>query len=156
MNLAMTRNRFLADTVATAGPQQILTMLYDRLVLDINRAELAQRKGERAQASDLLGHAQEIVGSLASTLDVEVWEGGKSLMELYMYLLRELVGASLDGDADRTAACAAIVMPLRDAWHEAAATVAASAGPVVPTQRAGSVFGSPTLGRELGGELGVV
>ncbi|GAA2726496.1 flagellar export chaperone FliS [Cellulomonas aerilata] len=150
MNYTMTRNRFLADTVATAGPQQILTMLYDRLVLDINRAELALRKGERAQASDLLGHAQEIVGSLSSTLDVEVWDGGKSLMELYMYLLRELVGASIDGDADRVAACASIVIPLRDAWHEAAATVAASAAPVIPTQRPGSFFGESTMGGELG------
>ena len=49
MNMAMTRNRFLADTVATAGPQQILVMLYDRLVLDLNRAESAQRTGQRAR-----------------------------------------------------------------------------------------------------------
>ena len=150
MNMALTRNRFLADTVATAGPQQILTMLYDRLVLDINRAELAQRKGERAQATEMLGHAQEIVASLASTLDVEVWDGGKDLMELYMYLLRELVGASLDGDADRTAACAAIVTPLRDAWHQAAASVAASSARAIPTQRPGAAFGEPTTGGELG------
>jgi flagellar secretion chaperone FliS len=149
MNLLTTRNRFLADTVATAGPQQILTMLYDRLVLDINRAEQALRKGERARASDLLGHAQEIVGSLASTLDVDVWDGGKSLMELYMYLLRELVGASIDGDADRTAACSAIVTPLRDAWHEAAASLA-TAAPLIPTQRPRPAFGEPILGGELG------
>src|SRR3712207_4974817 len=103
MNMALTRHRFLADTVATAAPQQILTMLYDRLVLDINRAELAQRKGERAQATDYLGHAQEIVASLASTLDVDAWSGGKGLMELYMYLLRELTGASVAGDPERTA-----------------------------------------------------
>ena len=150
MNLAMTRNRFLADTVATAGPQQILTMLYDRLVLDINRAELAQRKGDRSAATDLLGHAQEIVASLASTLDVEVWSGGQSLMDLYMYLLRELVGASLDGDADRTAACGAIVTPLRDAWKEAAASVAGTSVPVIPTQRPGADYGMPALGGELG------
>jgi flagellar protein FliS len=148
MNMAMTRTRFLADTVATAGPQQILTMLYDRLVLDINRAELAQRKGERSQATDLLGHAQEIVASLASTLDVDAWSGGRGLMDLYMYLLRELVGASVDGDADRTARCGALVTPLRDAWHEAAASLAAA--PVIPTQRARAGFGDPGLGGELG------
>ncbi len=71
-------------------------------------------------------------------------------MELYMYLLRELVGASVDGDPDRTAACSAIVTPLRDAWHEAAATVAASARPTIPTQRPGSPFGGSTTGGELG------
>jgi flagellar protein FliS len=148
MNLALTRNRFLADTVATAGPQQILTMLYDRLVLDLNRAELAQRKGERSQAADQLDHAQEIIASLASTLDVDAWSGGKGLMDLYMYLLRELVGASGACDADRTAACTALVVPLRDAWHEAAATT--SARPAIPTQRPGSAFGESTMGGELG------
>lgn len=150
MNLALTRNRFLADTVATAGPQQILTMLYDRLVLDINRAELAQRQGDRSGATDLLGHAQEIVASLSSTLDVDSWAGGKGLMELYMYLLRELVGASLDGDADRTARCSALVTPLRDAWHEAAAGLASAASPLLPTQRPRAAFGEPTAGGELG------
>jgi flagellar secretion chaperone FliS len=150
MNLAMTRNRFLADTVATAGPQQILTMLYDRLVLDVNRAEQAARTGERARATELLGHAQEIVASLASTLDVEAWDGGPGLMELYMYLLRELVGASIDGDADRVAACSAIVTPLRDTWHEAAASLATTAAPLIPTQRPRPAFGEPILGGELG------
>ena len=150
MNMAMTRNRFLADTVATAGPQQILAMLYDRLVLDLNRAEAAQRKGERAQAADHLGHAGEIVASLSSTLDVDAWSGGKGLMELYMYLVREMVGASVDGDPERTAACTAIVVPLRDAWREAAASLAASSAPLIPTQRPRSSFGEPSFGGELG------
>jgi len=48
MNLAMTRSRFLDNAVATAGPQRILVMLYDRLALDIDRAELAQRAGDRS------------------------------------------------------------------------------------------------------------
>lgn len=150
MNSLMTRNRFLADTVATAGPQQILTMLYDRLVLDLSRAEVAQRKGERAQATDHLGHAQEIVASLSSTLDVDAWAGGKGLMELYMYLLREMVGAAVDGDPERTAACSAIVIPLRDAWREAAVSVATNAAPLLPTQRPRAAFGEPTMGGELG------
>ena len=150
MNMAMTRNRFLADTVATAGPQQILAMLYDRLVLDLNRAEAAQRKGERAQAGTYLDHAQEIVGSLASTLDVDTWSGGQSLMDLYMFLLREMVGSSISGDADRTAGCSAIGVPLRDTWREAAASLAATATPLIPTQRPRAAFGEATPGGELG------
>ena len=135
MNMAMTRNRFLADTVATAGPQQILVMLYDWLVLDLNRAEVAQRNGQLAQASDYLGHAQEIVGSLASTLDVDAWSGGQSLMDLYMYLVREMVGASIDGDADRTAACTAIAVPLRDSWRRGRRPPSPRARPRWPPSR---------------------
>ncbi|NMR21031.1 flagellar export chaperone FliS [Cellulomonas fimi] len=151
MNLALTRSRFLDNAVATAGPQQILTMLYDRLVLDIDRAEAAQREGNRSAAADQLDHAQDVVSALASTLDVDAWAGGKGLMELYMYLLRELIGCSIAGDPERTAKARELVAPLRDAWHEAAATVAASSAPVVPTQRTVAAFGE----RAVGGELGV-
>jgi len=151
MNLALTRNRFLDNAVATAGPQRILTMLYDRLVLDINRAEVAQREGNRSEAGRHLDHAQDIVSGLASTLDVDAWSGGKGLMELYMYLLRELIGCSIANDPDRTAKCGALVTPLRDAWHEAADLVAAEQAPAIPTQRTRNhAFGESTLSGELG------
>ncbi len=42
-------------------------------------------------------------------------------MSVYTFLLPELVGANVSGDADRTAACRELVEPLREAWHEAAA-----------------------------------
>jgi flagellar protein FliS len=150
MNYALTRNRFLDNAVATAGPQQILTMLYDRLVLDLSRAEASQRKGDRSGAADQLDHAQEIVSALASTLQVDAWDGGRSLMDIYMFLLRELMGCSISGDADRTAKARDLVVPLRDAWHEAAATLAASSAPVIPTQRTAPAFGEPAVGGELG------
>jgi len=37
--------RYLADSVATASPAKLLVMLYDRLVLDLNRSEEALRVG---------------------------------------------------------------------------------------------------------------
>ena len=150
MNYALTRNRFVDNAVATAGPQQILTMLYDRLVLDIARAEQSQRAGNRSAAAAQLDHAQEVVAALAETLDVDAWAGGKPLMELYMFLLRELIGCSIAGDPERTARCGELVTPLRDAWHEAAATVAASARTAIPTQRTRSAFGESAVGGELG------
>jgi len=151
MNLAMTRSRFLDNAVATAGPQRILTMLYDRLVLDIDRAQAAQRAGNRSEAADHLDHAQDVVSGLASTLDVDAWSGGRGLMDLYMFLLRELIGCSIAGDADRTARCGDLVTPLRDAWHEAAATVAAASAPPIPIQRTrATAFGESAVGGELG------
>ena len=90
MNLAMTRIRFRENAITTAGPQQILTMLYDRLVLDLARAEAAQRAGDRGEANKQVDHAQDIISGLASTLEVDEWSGGRGLMDLYMYLLKEL------------------------------------------------------------------
>lgn len=151
MNYAAVRTRYLDDTVATASPSQLLTMLYDRLVLDLRRAETHQRSGDRGAAGAQLTHAQDIVGELASTLDVAAWDGAKQLMSVYTYLLTELVSANVAGDADRTAACRALVEPLRDAWHEAAAQLAGTS----TLEPAGSVSPLTGAGLRAVGDLGV-
>lgn len=127
MNYDAVRSRYLDDTVATASPAKLLTMLYDRLVLDLERAEAEQRAGDRAAGSTCLTHAQEIVSELMSTLDVTAWDGARQLMSVYTFLLTELVQANVTGDADRTAACRQLIEPLRDAWHQAAQEVSIGA-----------------------------
>lgn len=151
MNYAAVRTRYLDDTVATASPSQLLTMLYDRLVLDLRRAETHQRSGDRGAAGTHLTHAQDIVGELASTLDVAAWDGAQQLMSVYTYLLTELIGANVAGDAERTAACRALVEPLRDAWHEAAAQLAGTS----TLEPAGSVSPLTGSGLRAVGDLGV-
>jgi flagellar protein FliS len=148
MNAALTRSRFVSTAVSTAGPQQVLTMLYDRLVLDLSRAEASQRQGNRSAAAEQLDHAHDVVSALASTLDVDAWSGARGLMDVYMFLLGELIGCSIAGDPDRTAKARELVLPLRDAWHEAAASLAAT--PAIPTQRTRSAFGDSAVGGELG------
>jgi flagellar protein FliS len=118
------RSRFVEDSLATASPARLLTMLYDRLLLDVDRAEAAQQRGDRIEAGRQLLHAQEIVLELRSSLTVEAWDGGPGLSALYGFLHSELVRANVSGDASVTAGCRAIVGPLRDAWHEAARTAA--------------------------------
>lgn len=129
------RTRYLADAVATAGPAKLLTMLYDRLLLDLDRAEVALRAGSRAEGTQHLAHAQEIVAEFIANLNVGEWDGGDRLLSIYTYLLSEMIGAGLSGDADRAAACRTVVTPLADAWREAATVVAQD----VPTPRAAPV-----------------
>jgi flagellar protein FliS len=124
MSAAALRARYLGDTVATASPQQVLVMLYDRLALDLERAEAALAQGDRAAAGEQLNHAQEIVFELHSSLRVDVWEGGPRLASLYTWLITELVRANVKADRNRVAACRQVVEPLRDAWRQAAASLA--------------------------------
>ena len=119
MNLYDIRARYLADAVATAGPTRLLTMLYDRLLVDVDRGERALRTGERGEATGHLSHAQEIVTELMCSLDVELWDGAQNLLSIYTFLLRELVEASVSGDPERVAACRALIEPLHEAWNEA-------------------------------------
>jgi len=117
------RARFVDDSVATASPTRLLTMLYDRLVLDLVRAESAQRGGDREAAGRQLLHAQGIVLELVSALRPEGWEGGPRLAALYGFVHSELVRANTTGDPDATLVCRSLVEPLRDAWHAAALNV---------------------------------
>ncbi|WP_432571709.1 flagellar export chaperone FliS [Kineococcus sp. SYSU DK005] len=114
-------NRYRDDALATASPAALLVMLYDRLVLDLQRAEQAQRTGDRQTAHTNLVHAQDIVAELQSSLKVDAWEGAAGLSSLYTWLRSELVATNLSGDAERTAACRVdIVEPLAESWREAA------------------------------------
>jgi flagellar secretion chaperone FliS len=124
MSTASLRARYLGDHVATASPQQLLVMLYDRLALDLERGEDALVRGDREAAREQLQHAQEIVLELRASLNVEVWDGGPRLAALYNWLVTEMIQANLKGDLRRVRDCRKVVEPLRDAWREAAASLA--------------------------------
>jgi flagellar secretion chaperone FliS len=122
---ASLRARYLGNSIATASPQQLLVMLYDRLALDLERAESALTAGDRNGADEQLKHAQEIVIELRGSLKIELWEGAPRLAALYDWLLTELIQANIKGDLRRVGDCRRIVEPLREAWRGAAAALAA-------------------------------
>ena len=89
------RAEFIRDAVMSASPVRLLTMLYDRMLLDLNRAEAAQQAGNWRAASEQLIHAQSIVAELSGTLKVDEWEGGENLQAIYGYVLEAVVEANL-------------------------------------------------------------
>jgi flagellar protein FliS len=99
-------------------------MLYDRLVLDLLRAEAALAEGKRDAANEQLNHAQDIVSELAATLDLNAWDGARQLMSVYTFLATSLVEANVEADAVKVAACRELVEPLQEAWQQAARQVA--------------------------------
>jgi flagellar protein FliS len=126
MTAASLRARYLGDSIATASPPQLLVMLYDRLALDLERGHAAMAAGDRETASQQLQHAQDIILELQASLKVEIWDGGPRLAALYAWLLSELIRANMKGDLRRVNDCRKIVEPLRDAWREAAASLAST------------------------------
>jgi flagellar protein FliS len=122
------RERYLADSVSTASPGKLLVMLYDRLVMDLTRAEQALLAGQRQEANAQLLHAQDIVLELRTSLNLDVWDGAPGLAQIYGFVLTELVGANVRGDAAVVKSCRELMEPLRDAWREAALATAAAVG----------------------------
>ena len=100
-------------------------MLYDRLLLDLNRAELAHEREDWAVASENLLHAQAIIAELMSSLKVELWDGGKGLLALYTYVSTSLITANVQRDVRCIRECSSLLEPLREAWHEAAGQLSA-------------------------------
>jgi len=126
MSTASLRARYLGASITTASPQQLLVMLYDRLALDLERAQLALEGGDKVGADPHLKHAQDIVLELRASLKVELWDGAPRLAALYSWLITELIQANVKGDLRRVGDCRRIVEPLRDAWRQAAASLAAT------------------------------
>jgi flagellar protein FliS len=134
--------RYLADSVSTASPSQLLVMLYDRLVLDIHRAADAQETAEPMLATDSIRHAQQIIAELRSNLRLDVWEGAENLASLYSFITGELIAVNGTPDASRLRRVEDIVSGLRDSWRAAALILIAEGKPAVGTV-AGTVAGAP-------------
>jgi flagellar protein FliS len=126
---AAMRARYVESTVEVMSPGRMIVALYDRLLLDLERAHKAIGAGEHATTHDCLIHAQTIVAELHDSLDVAQWPAGEHLASLYLFVYNELVSANLDKDAKRVASCRDLIVPLRDAWREAAGIVQSGSGP---------------------------
>jgi len=101
-NAANARQQYARDAILSASPARLLTMLYDRLLLDLRRAEAAQEAADWQTANSQLLHAQDIITELSSTLRPDVWDGAEGLRGLYEYVRMALVNANIHRDVART------------------------------------------------------
>ena len=123
-------NEFLRTQILSATPAQLLTMLYDRMLLDLKRAEVAQETGDWQGASVQLKHAQAIIAELSSSLKTGTWDGAEGLLATYLYASNALVNANVHRNIEGTREVIALMEPLREAWHEAAASLPATGGTI--------------------------
>ena len=114
------RDTYVGNMTSTASPARLLIMLYDRLVLDLQRAIELGDLGEFLGAGRQLMHAQEIVLELQGSLKIDAWDGAAQLSGIYSWLHSEMVRANVQRDVAASRACLALVEPLADAWREAA------------------------------------
>jgi flagellar protein FliS len=117
------RSRYVESSVDTMSPGRMIVALYDRLLLDLERAEQAIAAGEPTMVHECLLHAQAIVAELHDSLDRERWAAANNLADVYLFVYNELVTANLEKDAVRVASCRGLLTPLRDAWRQAAGIV---------------------------------
>ncbi|GEB44471.1 MULTISPECIES: flagellar export chaperone FliS [Microbacterium] len=123
--LARAQQEYLEQQVSSATPERLVTMLYDRLLVDVERARVAQQNGDWPSAGTYLTHAQAIIAELSGSLD-SGWEGSDGLRGLYTYITGRLIVANVGRDVAATEECGTLIAPLREAWHAAAAALTVS------------------------------
>ncbi len=121
------RQQYARDAILSASPARLLTMLYDRLLLDLRRAEAAQQVADWQVASNQLIHAQDIIVELTATLKPGVWAGADGLRALYEYVRMALVNANIHRDVARTREAIMLLTPLQEAWYAASEQASDSA-----------------------------
>lgn len=141
MTLQTMRNQQLSqlnrDAILSAPPARLLTMLYDRLILDLMRAEHAQTNSDWETSRVNLLHAQDIVRELSGSLQMGTWDGAQDLQSLYTYILTALMNANMHRDVESTRECIQLLRPLGEAWHAAADSLVVQA----PARVGGGVLG---------------
>lgn len=116
MRAASALAAYAATQVSTVTPSKLVVLLYERLVLDLQRGEHLVRKGDMTEARKRLSNAHQIVLELGASLDQSRWAGASSLAALYSWFSSEITRAATAGDPARVAAVRVLVEPLRDAW----------------------------------------
>lgn len=120
--------------VKTAGPGQLVVMLYEEAVKQCDRAadylsaESRKKPSNLEKANSSLGKVRDIVTELMASLDFEAGgEIAKDLFSLYVYFNREIMDANLAKDPERVRSVRTMLDDLRSAWA-VAATQAQGAG----------------------------
>jgi flagellar protein FliS len=113
------------DAVLSASPARLVTLLYDRLLLDLRRADAAFDANDTDGIRTQLQHADRIIAELASSLRLEVWDGADRLLALYVYVSEIIGEAIVESARHRVSEAIGLLEPLRQTWHEAAASLPA-------------------------------
>ena len=109
---------YQSQTVETASPAKLITMLYDGGLRAIAAARAAIDAGETEKAHESLVKAQAIVTELSASLNMK--EGGQiaqSLADLYDFCTATLVKANIAKSTVHLRPVEQILTELRDAWN---------------------------------------
>jgi flagellar protein FliS len=110
---------YQSQAVQTANQPQLLVMLFDRMAVDIARAELAIEASNFEAANETLQHAQQIVRLLSQSLDPDGFNGGHDLLSVYIFLEKHLIKANIEKSVALVRECADLVRPIHEAWRRA-------------------------------------
>lgn len=113
------QNVDLRATVETASPHKLISMLLDGALGALAKAKGAIERDSIEERTLHLNKASEIVVGLRGSLDLE--QGGEvaaNLDALYDYLLRSIMQANSQSDADKVQEVMDLMLEIKQGWAE--------------------------------------
>jgi flagellar protein FliS len=110
--------RYRQTQVETAGPLELIIMLYDGAIRFCNQAKLAIEEKNLNQANQMLQRAQDIIDELNINLNMEAGEIAVNLRSLYQFISTKLVEANIKKDLTLLNQMIALLTDLRSSWVE--------------------------------------
>lgn len=112
-------NAYVQNNVTTLSPMGLIVALYDRCLLDLQRAKTAIDQGNIAERGRQTSHALSIIAELAGSVDHGPDPDlAKRLISLYDAASSFILEANIKGDAKMLTAAEKVLTPLREAWSE--------------------------------------
>jgi flagellar protein FliS len=109
------KDRYREDYVATASPIDLIIFLYEGCIKQVKLAQIHMENGSIEKTGEALIRAQDIVAELIASLDLN-YEISGQLMNLYEYVLYELMHMNTKKDLGHANALLEILSTLRQAW----------------------------------------
>ncbi|GAE26537.1 flagellar biosynthesis protein FliS [Halalkalibacter wakoensis JCM 9140] len=105
------------NAMKTASPGELTLMLYNGCLKFIKQAKQAMDAQEIEKRNIATTKAQNIIRELMVTLKTDS-EVGQNMMQMYDFILRQLVEANVKNDPQALANAEDLVTQFRDTWKE--------------------------------------
>ena len=107
----------LEANVAGASPQQLIRLLFQKLLTNLCQARAELDGGSVQRKGELIGRSVSIIDCLRASLDLSSGaEVAENLERLYDFMLRELTAANFHNQPQGLNAVIVVVEELKSAW----------------------------------------
>lgn len=110
--------RYRQTQVETAGPLELIIMMYDGAIRFCNQAKMAIEEKNYFEANRLLQRVQAIVDELNFSLNMDAGEIAINLRKLYDFILEKLVEANIKKDTALIDQMVYLLSELRSSWAQ--------------------------------------
>lgn len=111
------QDQYKRDYITMASPIDLIIMLYEGCIKQLKLAKIHKENNELDKVSECFQKAEDIILELVGSLNLSI-SISENLLELYQFMLDEIVEANLTKDMKRIDPVIEMMTLLYEAWNE--------------------------------------